>query len=103
MDGLPSYNRLNIVSPYGVARDDEPTETLKYVSSSIGKNAYMYLYKQCLFIFESFPCHLKEYLSNSIPRNLTGWRGQDHPAKRKFSQDVFAVAGDLIPRDALIR
>lgn len=64
VDNLPSYNRLNIVSPYGVARDDEPLETLK---------------------------------------NLTGWRGQDHPAKRKFSQDVFAVAGDLIPRDALIR
>ena len=30
VDNLPSYNRLNIVSPYGVARDDEPAETLKY-------------------------------------------------------------------------
>lgn len=29
VDNLPSYNRLNIVSPYGVARDDEPAETLK--------------------------------------------------------------------------
>ena len=29
VDNLPSYNRLNIVSPYGVARDDEPLETLK--------------------------------------------------------------------------
>jgi len=61
---LPSYNRLNVVSAYGAALDDEPKE-----------------------------------VNQTMPR----WRGQDHPAKRKFAQDVFAVAGDLVPSSALIR
>ena len=64
VDNLPSYNRLNIVSAYGAALDDEPEE---------------------------------------MNRTMPDWNGQAHPAKRKFSQDVFAVAGDQIPRKALIR
>ena len=61
---LPSHNRLNIVSAYGAALDDEP----------------------------------KEMNGTMILRN-----GQDHPAKRKFAQDVFAVAGDMVPSNSLIR
>jgi len=64
VDNLPSYNRLNVVSAYGAALDDEPEE---------------------------------------INRTMPSWNGQDHSAKRKFAQDVFAVAGDQIPHDALIR
>ena len=64
VDNLPSYNRLNVVSAYGAALDDEPVE---------------------------------------INQTMTSWNGQDHPAKRKFAQDVFAVAGDQIPLTALIR
>ena len=65
VDGLPSYNRLNVVSAYGAALDDEPVEINQTMVASLN--------------------------------------GQDHPAKRKFAQDVFAVAGDQIPLTALIR
>jgi len=64
VDNLPSHNRLNIVSAYGAALDDEPTE---------------------------------------INKTLPLQNGQAHPARRKFAQDVFAVAGDMIPGSALIR
>ena len=64
VDNLPSYNRLNVVSAYGAALDDEPEE---------------------------------------MNRTMPDWNGQAHPAKRKFAQDVFAVAGDQIPDGALIR
>jgi len=64
VDNLPSHNRLNIVSAYGAALDDEPTE-----------------------------------MNKTLPLK----NGQAHPARRKFAQDVFAVAGDMIPSSALIR
>ena len=64
VDNLPSHNRLNIVSAYGAALDDEPDD---------------------------------EGLINPLNN------GQDHPARRRFAQDVFAVAGDMIPGSALIR
>jgi len=65
VDNLPSYNRLNIVSPYGASIDDEPEEVNQTAMES--------------------------------------WRGQPHPAKRKFAQDTNAVAADQIPLNSLIR
>jgi len=34
---------------------------------------------------------------------MESWRGQPHPAKRKFAQDTNAVAADQIPLNSLIR